>query len=79
MRFDFLTPEIFDLLVYANLTVAVLLIAFRFYQDMTHIDNRDKQRREMVHDETSRLSDSEIESILYDQEADTNHQTSQNQ
>ncbi|MGB7337775.1 MAG: hypothetical protein WBC91_02700 [Phototrophicaceae bacterium] len=53
MRFDFLTPEIFDFLVMANLGVAVLLIAFRFYQDMTHVDKQPAQLRQQAHDESS--------------------------
>lgn len=56
MRFDFLTPEIFDLLVMANLGVAVLLIVIRFYQDMTH--NRKVPLRERVHDESSQQENS---------------------
>ncbi len=47
MNFDFLTPEIFDMLVITNLIVALLLITFRFYQDMTH---------KQAHDEASHAS-----------------------
>lgn len=51
MNLDFLTPEIFDMLVIANLIVALLLIAFRFYQDINHRNS--KQHREQLHDEFS--------------------------
>jgi len=49
---DFLTPEIFDMLVIANLIVALVLIAFRFYQDMTRKVQPDAQR-EQAYDEAS--------------------------
>lgn len=61
MNFNFLTPEFFDMLVIANLIVALMLIAFRFYQDMTHRKASPSQHRVQAHDESSHesLSDSE--------------------
>ncbi|MEM9953894.1 MAG: hypothetical protein AAF846_19950 [Chloroflexota bacterium] len=79
MRFDFLTPEIFDLLVYLNLAVAVLLIAFRFYQDMTHVDNRETSLREMVHDEASPTSGIDNDTILCEQSSNDTQQMNQKQ
>jgi hypothetical protein len=80
MNFDFLTPEIFDMLVIANLLVALFLIAFRFYQDMTHIDNEARQHREQAHDESSYddLGDTNP-SIAVQQMTENQQQTSQNQ
>jgi hypothetical protein len=50
---DFLTPELFNFLVIANLIVGLLLIAFRFYHDMTRKLPEPGQHREQVHDESS--------------------------
>ena len=50
---DFLRPELFNFLVTANLIVGVLLIIFRFYQDMTRQSPEPDQNREQVHDESS--------------------------
>ena len=61
MNLDFLTPEIFDMLVIANLIVALLLIAFRFYQDMTHRKVSPSQHRVQAHDESSQESSSDSE------------------
>lgn len=79
MNFDFLTPEIFDMLVITNLIVALILIAFRFYQDMTHKQSDPQQQRVQAHDESSHaaLSDTDVSSseILSDtghkQQSDT--------
>lgn len=63
MNLDFLTPEIFDMLVITNLIVALLLIAFRFYQDVNHSNS--KQHREQLHDESSHehLSDTDNKNV----------------
>ena len=53
MNFDFLTPEIFDMLVIANLIVALFLIAFRFYQDVRYAETQARNHREQNHDESS--------------------------
>lgn len=50
---DFLTPEVFNFLVVANLIVGIALIAFRFYQDMTRPLPEPSDHREQVHDESS--------------------------
>lgn len=49
MRFDFLTPELFDTLIYANLAVGILLIIGRFTLDM----RRQKPIREQNYSESS--------------------------
>ncbi|MEL6307315.1 MAG: hypothetical protein AAFQ52_04180 [Chloroflexota bacterium] len=46
MNLDFLTPENFDMLVLANLAVAVLLIAWRFYQDMSYQPEQEESASE---------------------------------
>lgn len=53
MNFDFLTPEVFDWLVIANLIVALLLIAWRFYRDMTFQESEPSTMRQQQHDESS--------------------------
>lgn len=55
MNFDFLTPEIFDMLVITNLIVALLLITFRFYQDMTH-KQAESQEYSHAHDDSTHAS-----------------------
>ena len=80
MNFDFLTPEIFDMLVIANLIVAVLLMAFRFYQDVNHSNS--KQHREQLHDESSHeyLSETDQSGLNTSQAINnTKQQKSQNQ
>ncbi len=71
MNFDFLTPEIFDMLVITNLIVALILIAFRFYQDMTqkqvdiHLQSQDEAQASLAETDVS---------IHETFEADTNRQ-----
>lgn len=50
---EFLTPEIFDRLIIANLIVGVGLIVGRFYIDIRDIPEASKDNREQQHDETS--------------------------
>ena len=82
MNLDFLTPEIFNMLVMTNLVVALLLIAFRFYQDMNRKEGKARQLRELVHDESSHehLSEPENSDINAVQQIDEKQeQQSQNQ
>ena len=55
---DFLTPELFDQLVIANLLVGIGLIGYRFYYDMTRDDNQ-AEHREQVYDESSLMDDTQ--------------------
>jgi|GEM_PF-4177250 len=79
MNLDFLTPEIFDMLVIANLIVALFLIAFRFYQDVRHAETQARNHREQNHDESSYddLADTDVNSHLIQQSETRKH--SQNQ
>ena len=52
MRFDFLSPELFDMLILANLAVGVLLIIWRFYLDMTRKPPA-RENRQQSNDESS--------------------------
>lgn len=54
---DFLTPEIFNFLVVANLIVGLLLVVGRFYYDMTRKQPEPNHHREQAHDESSHLED----------------------
>lgn len=49
MHFGFLTPQLFDYLIYANLAVGILLIVGRFTVDM----RRRKPNREEIYSESS--------------------------
>ena len=49
--FEFLTPQIFNMLVIANLLVGLALIAYRFTRDMQR--PLPPQQREQAHDEIS--------------------------
>jgi hypothetical protein len=53
--FDFLTPELFNILIIANMLVGLLLIGWRFYQDMTRELPAPPDRREQAYDESSHL------------------------
>lgn len=78
MNLDFLTPEFFDMLVIANLIVALLLIGFRFYQDMTHINRQNQEQREQTYDESSYdyLAETDRPSPHLSQETKQNQQQS---
>jgi hypothetical protein len=52
--FEFLTPQIFNMLVIANLLVGLALIAYRFTRDMQR--PLPPQQREQAHDEISSFS-----------------------
>lgn len=80
MNFDFLTPEIFDMLVIANLIVALFLIAFRFYQDVRHAETQARNHREQNHDKSSYddLTDTDVNYARLAQN-ETKQQSSQNQ
>ena len=80
MNLDFLTPEIFDMLVITNLIVASILIVFRFYQDVRYSNS--KQHREQAHDESSyeHLADTELhDSDINHLNDDTKQQSTQHQ
>lgn len=64
MRFDFLTPQIFDMLIIANLMIACLLIVGRFVIDMRH-KPESSDYREQHYDESSRspLSETDLSAI----------------
>ena len=49
--FEFLTPQVFNMLVIANLLVGLALIAYRFTRDMQRPIQ--PQQREQAHDEIS--------------------------
>jgi cell division protein FtsN len=51
MRFEFLTPQIFNMLVIANMLVGLALIAYRFTRDMQQ--PIPSQHRQQAHDEAS--------------------------
>ena len=57
MRFEFLTPEIFDMLVIANLIVALALIAYRFTRDMSQPVSSDQRQQSQDEISTSALED----------------------
>jgi hypothetical protein len=65
MRFDFLTPELFNLLIYANLALGVFLIVGRFIMDMRRKPPV-REQREQVYDESSysHLSDTDANPAL---------------
>jgi hypothetical protein len=65
MRFDFLTPELFDTLIYANLALGVLLIVGRFMMDMRRKPPV-REQREQSYDESSysHLSDTDANPAL---------------
>jgi hypothetical protein len=65
MRFDFLTPELFDMLIYANLALGVLLIVGRFIMDMRRKPPV-REQREQSYDESSysHLSDTDANPAL---------------
>ena len=65
MRFDFLTPELFNLLIYANLAVGLLLIIGRFTMDMRRKPPV-REEREQSYDESSHshLSDTDANPAL---------------
>jgi hypothetical protein len=71
MRFDFLTPELFDILIYANLALGVLLIVGRFMMDMRRKPPV-REQREQSYDESSysHLSDTDANPAL-SQDTDT--------
>lgn len=75
MNFDFLTPEIFDMLVIANLIVALFLIAFRFYQDVRHAETQARNHREQNHHESSYddLTDTDVNYAQLSQQNETKH------
>ena len=50
---DFLTPQVFNFLVIANLIVGLILIVGRFYYDMTRKEADANQHREQAYDESS--------------------------
>ena len=56
---EFLTPEIFDRLIIANLVVGVGLIIGRFYIDMRDPQQPSKENREQQHDEASHSDDTQ--------------------
>jgi hypothetical protein len=72
MRFDFLTPELFDMLIYANLALGVFLIVGRFILDMRRKPPV-REQREQIYDESSysHLSDTDANPAL---SRDTNSQ-----
>jgi hypothetical protein len=51
--FDFLTPQIFNMLVIANLIVGLILIIYRFNADMTRPIHPPEQQRQQTYDEAS--------------------------
>jgi hypothetical protein len=51
--FDFITPQIFNMLVIANLLVGLGLIVYRFTRDMQRPVPTPEQQREQVYDEAS--------------------------
>ena len=58
---DFLTPQVFNILVIANLIVGLALIAYRFTKDMTRPIENAAQQREQQYDEssTNKLADTQ--------------------
>jgi hypothetical protein len=65
MRFDFLTPELFNLLILANLALGVLLIIGRFTMDMCRKPPV-REQRQQSYDESSysHLSDTDANPAL---------------
>ena len=65
MRLDFLTPELFNMLIYANLALGVLLIIGRFTMDMRRKPPV-REQREQTYDESSysHLSDTDANPAL---------------
>ena len=61
---DFLTPELFDRLIIANLIVGLLLIGGRFYIDMRDPNDLAKDNREQQHDEASHEDDTHENTAL---------------
>ncbi|MGJ3240640.1 MAG: hypothetical protein ACFE0Q_18170 [Anaerolineae bacterium] len=54
MSLDFLTPELFDLLVIGNLALALILMAWRFSQDVRdHARQAHSQHRSSADDAQS--------------------------
>ena len=51
--FDFMTPEVFNMLVIANLLVGLGLIVYRFSRDMQRPVPTPEQQRKQVYDEAS--------------------------
>ena len=66
--FDFMTPEIFNMLVIANLLVGLGLIVYRFTRDMQRPVPTPEQQREQVYDEasTSALDDTASSAAVQD-------------
>lgn len=65
MRFGFLTPELFDILILANLALGILLILGRFIIDMRR---KAPVQRQQTYDESSysHLSDTDANPALQD-------------
>jgi TRAP-type C4-dicarboxylate transport system permease small subunit len=74
---EFLTPELFNFLVRANLIVGLVLIVFRFYQDMTRKIPEPNQHREQLHDESSQseLHDAEQRQALSEAQLNASENT----
>lgn len=75
--FDFLTPELFNILIIANMLVGLLLIGWRFYRDMTREIPAPPDRREQAYDESSRLVDADADTKPH--QADADRRTERNQ
>lgn len=75
---DFLTPEIFNILIVFNLLLGAVLIVFRFYRDMTRPPQDIDAVRELSHDERSfyaasdDLSEADAAALLNDNQAKRN-------
>jgi hypothetical protein len=78
MRFDFLSPQLFDMLIYANLALGALLIIGRFTMDMRRKPPV-REQREQIYDESSysHLSDTDANPALARETNDDQNKNSQ--
>ena len=75
--FDFLTPQLFNALIIANMLLGLLLVSWRFYRDMTRDIADPAEQREQVYDESSRLALSGTDTQPHQAASDSS--TAQNQ
>jgi hypothetical protein len=74
---DFLTPELFNVLIIANMLVGLLLIGWRFYQDMTRDIPAPPDRREQTYDESSYLEETKADTKPHQAALDSRTQRNQ--
>ena len=75
--FDFLTPQLFNALIIANMLVGLLLVGWRFYRDMTRDLPSPAEQREQVYDESSRLEFSETDTRPHQAASDSTNARNQ--